>query len=85
MSTPLYKLLHIISIIQAVYIPVCVVKEIYRAKKVVGGVNDASKKYPDHELIQVGLFNPLWVSISVIKPKKNNVYVHNVLEICLCK
>ena len=28
---------------QALYIPVCVVKEIYRAKKVVGGIADASK------------------------------------------
>ena len=28
---------------KALYIPVCVVKEIYRAKKVVGGIADASK------------------------------------------
>jgi len=40
---------------QAVYVPVCVVKEIYRAKKIVGGISDASKKYPDHEIIQVAV------------------------------
>jgi len=38
---------------QAVYIPICVVKEIYRAKKTLGGINDAAKVYPDHELIQI--------------------------------
>jgi len=37
----------------AIYIPICVVKEIYRAKKTLGGINDAAKVYPDHELIQI--------------------------------
>jgi len=38
---------------QPVYIPVCVIKEIYRAKKTLGGITDAAKVYPDHELIQI--------------------------------
>jgi len=37
----------------ALYVPICVVKEIYRAKKTLGGINDAKKIYPDHELIQI--------------------------------
>ncbi|XP_023331794.1 trimeric intracellular cation channel type 1B.1 [Eurytemora carolleeae] len=38
---------------QAVYLPICVLKEIYRAKKTLGGISDAAKLYPDHELIQI--------------------------------
>lgn len=38
---------------KVVYIPVCVVKEIYRAKKVLGGIGDAQKVFPDHELAMV--------------------------------
>lgn len=38
-----------------IYIPVCVVKEIYRAKKTLGGINDAKKVYPDHEIIQIAV------------------------------
>jgi len=38
---------------QPFYVPICVIKEIYRAKKTLGGINDAAKVYPDHELIQV--------------------------------
>merc|ERR1712080_155388 len=36
-----------------VYVPVCVVKEVYRAKKVLGGIADAGKVFPDHELAMV--------------------------------
>merc|ERR1719394_102043 len=35
----------------ALYVPICVVKEIYRAKKVLGGMNDAAKIFPDNEMI----------------------------------
>jgi len=38
---------------EMVYYPICVVKEIYRAKKTMGGILDASKVFPDQELIQV--------------------------------
>jgi len=38
---------------KVVYMPVCVVKEIYRAKKTLGGVLDAKKVFPDHELAMV--------------------------------
>ena len=31
----------------------CVVKEIYRAKKTLGGINDAAKVFPDQELLMV--------------------------------
>ena len=31
----------------------CVVKEIYRAKKTLGGINDAAKVLPDQELLMV--------------------------------
>ena len=33
------------------YVPVCVAKEVYRAKKVVAGMADASKLFPDNEMI----------------------------------
>jgi len=33
---------------KAAYIPVCVVKEIYRAKKIVGGIGDAAKVTQHH-------------------------------------
>ena len=35
----------------ALYVPICVVKEIYRAKKVLGGMNDAAKIFPYNEMI----------------------------------
>jgi len=38
---------------QALYVPICVVKEIYRAKKVLGGMNDAAKIFPDNEMIVI--------------------------------
>eukprot|EP00088_Acartia_fossae_P018182 TRINITY_DN20470_c0_g1_i2.p1 TRINITY_DN20470_c0_g1~~TRINITY_DN20470_c0_g1_i2.p1 ORF type:complete len:260 (+),score=64.02 TRINITY_DN20470_c0_g1_i2:43-822(+) len=38
---------------QAVSVPVYVVKEIYRAKKILGGIKDAGKVYPEHEIIQI--------------------------------
>jgi len=38
---------------QALYIPICVIKEIYRAKKTLGGIKDASAKFPDQELLMV--------------------------------
>ena len=41
--------------IQLLYVPICVVKEIYRAKKVVGGMKDASKLFPDNELIIIAI------------------------------
>ena len=31
----------------------CVVKEIYRAKKTLGGITDAAKVFPDQELLMV--------------------------------
>jgi len=37
----------------AVYIPICVVKEVYRAKKTWAGIGDAKKVYVDNEMIQV--------------------------------
>merc|ERR1711973_484456 len=40
---------------QPFYVPICVIKEIYRAKKTLGGINDAAKVYPDHELIQIAV------------------------------
>jgi len=39
--------------IQALYIPICIIKEIYRGKKTLGGINDASKVFPDQELLMV--------------------------------
>ena len=33
--------------------PICVIKEIYRAKKTLGGINDAVKVFPDQELLMV--------------------------------
>ena len=33
------------------YVPICVVKEIYRAKKVMGGMADAQKIFPGNEMI----------------------------------
>jgi len=38
---------------QVLYVPICVVKEIYRAKKTLGGINDAAKVFPDQELLMV--------------------------------
>jgi len=38
---------------QLLYVPICVVKEIYRAKKTLGGINDAAKVFPDQELLMV--------------------------------
>eukprot|EP00092_Neocalanus_flemingeri_P015172 GFUD01016389.1.p1 GENE.GFUD01016389.1~~GFUD01016389.1.p1 ORF type:complete len:266 (+),score=54.72 GFUD01016389.1:46-843(+) len=38
---------------QVLYVPMCVVKEIYRAKKTLGGINDAAKVFPDQELLMV--------------------------------
>jgi len=53
---------------KALYIPVCVVKEIYRAKKVVGGIADASKVFPDHELAMVVIGTIKGNGSGVIKP-----------------
>jgi len=36
---------------KVLYIPICVIKEIYRAKKVMGGMADARKVFPDNEMI----------------------------------
>jgi len=36
-----------------VYVPICVIKEIYRGKKVLGGMKDAAKLFPDNEMIIV--------------------------------
>ena len=36
---------------KVLYVPVCVIKEIYRAKKVMGGMADARKVFPDNEMI----------------------------------
>ena len=44
-------LVYSISKNKLVYIPVCVIKEIYRAKKVVGGMGDARKLFPENEMI----------------------------------
>lgn len=38
---------------QVLYYPICVIKEIYRAKKTLGGIVDAGKIFPDQELIQI--------------------------------
>jgi len=38
---------------QALYVPICVVKEVYRAKKTLGGITDAAKVFPDQELLMV--------------------------------
>merc|ERR1712055_835053 len=38
---------------QVLYVPICVIKEVYRAKKTLGGINDAAKVFPDHELLMV--------------------------------
>ena len=38
---------------QLLYVPICVVKEIYRAKKTLGGINDAAKVFPEQELLMV--------------------------------
>jgi len=38
---------------QILYVPICVVKEVYRAKKTLGGINDAAKVFPDQELLMV--------------------------------
>ena len=38
---------------QVLYVPICVVKEIYRAKKTLGGINDAAKVFPEQELLMV--------------------------------
>jgi len=38
---------------QILYVPICVIKEIYRAKKTLGGINDAAKVFPDQELLMV--------------------------------
>jgi len=40
---------------QALYIPICVAKEIYRAKKVLGGIADGRKVFPDNELLMVAV------------------------------
>lgn len=53
---------------KALYIPVCVVKEIYRAKKVVGGIAEASKVFPDHELAMVVIGTIKGNGSGVIKP-----------------
>ena len=44
-------LVYSISKNKMVNIPVCVIKEIYRAKKVVGGMGDARKLFPENEMI----------------------------------
>lgn len=36
-----------------IYVPVCALKEVYRAEKILGGINDARKIYPEHETIMV--------------------------------
>lgn len=38
---------------QVLYLPICVVKEIYRAKKTLGGITDAAKVFPDQELLMI--------------------------------
>jgi hypothetical protein len=53
---------------KAAYIPVCVLKEIYRAKKIVGGIGDASKVFPDHELAMVLIGTIKGNGSGVIKP-----------------
>lgn len=44
-------LVYSISKNKMVYIPTCVIKEIYRAKKIVGGMGDARKLFPENEMI----------------------------------
>jgi len=61
-------LVHSLVKTKALYIPVCVVKEIYRAKKVVGGIADASKVFPDHELAMVVIGTIKGNGSGVIKP-----------------
>jgi len=53
---------------KVVYLPVCVIKEIYRAKKVVGGIADAAKVFPDHELAMVLIGTIKGNGSGVIKP-----------------
>ena len=55
MSTCCLYLIPPTTTIQLLYVPICVVKEIYRAKKVVGGMKDASKLFPDNELIIIAI------------------------------
>jgi len=38
---------------KVIYLPLCIIKEIYRAKKTLGGINDAAKVFPDQELLMV--------------------------------
>lgn len=38
---------------KVLYIPICIVKEIIRGKKVLGGISTAKAVFPDHELIIV--------------------------------
>jgi len=38
---------------QVLYVPICVIKEVYRAKKTLGGINDAAKVFPDQEVLMV--------------------------------
>ena len=44
-------LVYSISKNKMVYIPTCVIKEIYRAKKIVGGMEDARKLFPENVMI----------------------------------
>merc|ERR1719348_1827097 len=38
---------------QVLYVPICVIKEIYRGKKTLGGISDAAKVFPDQALLMV--------------------------------
>merc|ERR1719474_2101697 len=72
-------LVHSIVKNKALYIPVCVVKEIYRAKKVVGGIADASQVFPDHELAMVVVGTIKGNGSGVIKPVTRFKPAHNFI------
>ena len=35
------------------FIPICIIKEIYRAKKILGGITTAAQMFPEQELVLV--------------------------------
>ena len=37
------------------FIPICIFKEIYRAKKVLGGITTAAQMFPEQELVLMGI------------------------------
>jgi len=38
---------------KVLYLPLCVIKEIYRAAKILGGITEAASRFPDQELVMV--------------------------------